>query len=105
MFGAAAIVAVLAVIGAVLALGGGSDEPSDDPAETAPITATEEAAFRERCIANDVSDTRCGCALERAVARLEPAVFRDSLELLVGERAELSDELRTILDECVADGF
>jgi serine/threonine-protein kinase len=105
----AAFLIVLAVSLVVILTGGednGRDETADtDPEETAgAVTATEAERFRNECVDNGVSEERCGCAIERALAELTTEQFREGLAQIEQTDA-LSADLTNIFNSCVDDGF
>jgi serine/threonine-protein kinase len=95
--------------------GGGSgdgDDGSDEPTTTTTpssgaelaVTAEQEAAFRGLCDANDVTDVRCSCVLDKVATQLTATQWEEALDLALAEDGTLTDELLALFEACVAEG-
>lgn len=107
----AVLLAALIGVGVVVAARSGGDETADEEpsaptgGEGEPITATERMVLRSACLANDVSERRCECAVDRAGTELDPVVFRRNLRFLLENDGELGPEFAEAFQRCVDDGF
>lgn len=84
--------------------GGASASPaSSDSGVAGEVTARELDQFRTRCTAYNVSDERCGCALDRSVKQLTPAEFRANLTVMAD--GGVTRAVAAILRACEDAGF